>query len=452
MTSDPLARSLQAFAGLLRGRRARRRILDEIEDHMIEAARSERAAGVGAEEAEARAVARFGDPTAVADAFPSSRWRMLAAAGALAALVLLVNTVWTTNEAQMRTCPGGKCPSWIPRPPQHPVRVRAYTAAAGAAAILTVGFAISAALHRRRAMRAYRRVLAGSVGRSSTEGLGESSPAVRWAVRLASTALATAALAGLGLAAASTIDGPPAVGVHVPAFRPALLGHRPAQLIGDRRAWPLLRRILRMMPSDFLTVGVIPGRGLEITDPAWRNYPRGTDDPGVVVVDWESGMLATAYGAIAPSVSAPRVQSFNTGFVEGGVCCPPDRPADPHGLRARLVAKLRLFGLQPVRVSVSELGSPLVVIVAKTSDPQQAAERPPDVFGGHILGGLLVIEDMGGAVRMIYAERGVTPNIPEVWVDPRLLPAQPEPSLRPHPRRTPPTSPPAPAPGGGRPA
>ena len=70
--SEPtaIAEYLSVFARVLRvGPLQRRRILDEVEDHLREAARSEQAAGAPAIEAERRAIERFGSPARIAEAF-----------------------------------------------------------------------------------------------------------------------------------------------------------------------------------------------------------------------------------------------------------------------------------------------------------------------------------------------------------------------------------------------
>lgn len=424
MSSGEVDRTLRTLWGLSRAARHRRRIAEELADHLREATADECARGLSADAAERRAVERFGDPSVVARAFPVSRWRWPAAMLALAGTGALVWADVATHQASLRTCRGGRCPAWLPRAPQHPIRER--VEAVTAAAILAIGFAVSAVWRRHQASRAYQVALSGEA--QATPPITTTlllRDALRWPARVAAVSLVLAVISGAGLAMRWQTEGPPSTGVRVLPLRPALLGHHPGMLTGTRRARPLLRRILSRMPSDFTSVGVHPGEGLIIRQPGWANADSHTTGPNILLERFEITVLEESFAGLQGHDSGRHVGKFDAGSVSGDLRAPRviSPPSTPN-LGRRIASRLEGLGLHVKSLQISYPYGPLAIAVVQTSDPKAYIERPAGQLSDRIGWGALLIEDTTGAVRFVSTTEPGR-RYAETWFDPRLFPAQP---------------------------
>jgi hypothetical protein len=426
VSSGEVDRMLRTLWGLSRGARHRRRIAEELADHLREATADERARGLSGDAAERRAVERFGDPSVVARAFPVSRWRRPAAMLALTGTGALVWADVATHQASLRTCVGGRCPAWLPRAPQHPIRERVEAVTAAAAVILAIGFAVSAAWRRHQASRAYQAALSGDAQPASsittTQLLRD---AVRWPTRVAAVSLALAVVAGAGLAMRWQTEGPPSTGVRVLPLRPAVLKHHPGMLTGTRRARPLLRRILTRMPSDFISVGIHPGKGLVIRQPGWANADPHTTDPNILLERFEITVLEESFAGLQGHDSGRHVGKFDAGSISGdlrapGVISPPSTA----NLGRRIASRLDRLGLHVKSLHITYPYGPLAIAVVQTTDPKAYIARPAAPLSHRIRWGAFIIEDTTGAVRFVSTTEPGRRQA-ETWFDPRLFPAQP---------------------------
>jgi len=426
VSSGDVDRTLRTLWGLTRGARHRRRIAEELADHLREATADECARGLGAEAAERRAVERFGDPGPIARAFPSARWRWPAAALALAAMALLAWVDVRTHQAAIRTCLGGRCPSWVPRAPQHPIRERVEAVTAAAAALLAIGMVLSAVWRRREARRAYRAALVRESDQSqiiTTASLLRD--ALRWPARIAAVSLTLAVLAGATLAAHWQTEGTSAVALRVLPLRPALLGHHPGMLTGTRRARPLLRRILSRMPSDYTSVGVHPGEGLVIHQPGWANADSNTTGPNILLERFEITVLEESFAGLQGHDSGRHVGKFDAGSVSGDLRAPrvTPPPSTPN-LGRRIASRLDRLGLHVKNLHVTYPYGPLAIAVVRASDVKAYIQGLHGPMSSRIRWGVLIIEDTTGAVRFVSTTDLGRPYA-QTWVDPRLFPAQP---------------------------
>ena len=444
MKSGDVDRTLRTFRGLTRGARHRRRIQEELADHLHEACADEQARGLGLEAAERRSVERFGDPVAIAEAFPTSRWRWPVAAVLLAGVAALVWADVATHQASIRTCLGGRCPTWVPEAPQHPIRERVEAVTAAAAALLAIWMAISARWRRHRATRAYQAALANEAETPraiSTATLVRD--ALRWPARTLALVLTVVVVAGASFAVRWQTDGPPSIGVRVLALRQSALRYRSGTVTGSPRARPLLRQILSQIPGAFASVGVHPGRGLVIGMPAWADvYSDATTSPNLLLSRFESEDLAIAFDFRQADAGLHVVRfgfagadmNFGRTPISSGTSIP--------DLRGHITRKLHRLGLDIVSLHITHPYGPLAVAVARTSDPRHYLEAPPGPLNRHITWGALVIEDMSGVARIVYTTQvhGYTEG---EWSDPRLFSAQPAQGGGEIP---PPVAPPKPAP------
>jgi hypothetical protein len=426
VSSGEVDRMLRTLWGLSRGARHRRRIAEELADHLREATADERAGGLSRDAAERRAVERFGDPSVVARAFPVSRWRWLAAMLALAGTGALVWADVATHQASLRTCLGGRCPAWLPRAPQHPIRERVEAVTAAAAVILAVGLAVSAAWRRHQASRVYQAALSGDAQAApsitTTQLLRE---ALRWPAQAAAVSLALAVVAGAGLAMRWQTEGPPATGVRVLPLRPEVLGRHPGMLVGTRRARPLLRRILSRMPSDFTSVGVHPGKGLVIRQPGWANADPHTSDPNILIERFEITVLEESFAGLQGHDSGRHVGKFDAGSVSGDLRAPRVISPPPiANLGRRIASRLEGLGLHVKSLHISYPYGPLAIAVVQTSDPKAYIEGLHGPISYRIRWGALIIEDTSGAVHFVSTTEPGR-RYAETWFDPRLFPAQP---------------------------
>jgi hypothetical protein len=135
MTGGPSPELDRRFVRGLSWGRGRDRILEEVRDHLEEAALAEERAGLDPDAARRRAIERFGDAEAVAAAFPEPSWYWLPAALALAAAVALVLVAREVAGEVNVACDGLRhvfCSSAVPiasGAQAHPLRARLDTAA-----------------------------------------------------------------------------------------------------------------------------------------------------------------------------------------------------------------------------------------------------------------------------------------------------------------------------------
>ncbi|MGH3426704.1 MAG: permease prefix domain 1-containing protein [Mycobacteriales bacterium] len=438
MSGSQIEQALDAVWARTRGARDRRRIQEELADHLQEALAVERAHGLTPDEAEHRAVERLGDTKTIAAAFPVAQWRIGAAVAALATMTVLVWTEVTTHQASVRTCLGGRCPIWIPRAPQHPIHQRVELVTAAAAGALALIMAIGAVSRWRQAERGYDAAIERRTSEPSrlTTGalLAQSLPGM---IRLAAAALAVATLAGVGLAARWQTQAPP-LSPTVVALRPGALTRNTTTIDGVPRARPLLRRILAQLPGEFMSVGVHPGKGLVIRTPGTSAPSAHASDPNQFIRRAETDALLEAFKAQQSRYGLHIVHYYVTdtypGDADAGTLggdfgrrpIPPITPT-PH-LHAQIESRLHLVGLHVTRLTITHPNGPFVIAVARTHNPKRYIERSPGPLSRHIAWGLLVIHDQTGIARAVYITRPHA-RYAEVWYDPRLYPAQPEPVL-----------------------
>jgi hypothetical protein len=432
MSTGHIEHALDAVWARTRGARNRRRIHEELADHLHEAAIAERAHGTTPDDAERRAVERLGDTKTIAAAFPPSRWRVGAAVSAVAATGALAYAEVATHEASVRTCLGGRCPDWIPRAPQHPIQERVELLTAGAAAALALIMAIGAFLRWRSGTHAYeaaveRRTAAPSPLTTRTL-LAES---LHGPIRLAAVGLAVMTIAGAGLAARWQTETPSSP--QVVALRPAALTIHPTTIDGLPRARPLLRHILSQLPGEFTSVGVHPGRGLVIQTPGTSDPYAHASDPNQVVRGVEISALEEAFVAQQTRFGLHVIHFYLTDTypddAQGGrfgrtPVLPVPTPI-PH-LRERIASRLHRQRLRVTRLAITHPYGPFVVAVARTDNPRRYIERSPGLLSRHITWGLLVIRDQNGITRAIYVTQGHARHVDVGWYDPRLFPAQPD--------------------------
>jgi hypothetical protein len=419
-------RLLRSLDRLTRGARNRRRIREELADHLHETAAAERARGLDEGEAEARAVERFGDPVEIAGAFPRSRWPVPAAFLSLAAALAVGIVHLHSQEAATRSCPGTSCPVWMPRPPQHPVEQRIESLTVGMAAALAAALLLAAAARAVQTRRAYRRALEGRRDPRPLTTSALVAQTFRGPIRVALACLATGVLAGAGLAARFATEGPPAPPVPVLPLRPAVLGHHPGEISGVPRARPVLRRILRQMPSDLVSVRVRLGRGLLIRAPGWFEEEGAVSDPSAALEVFEIEMLAGSFAGNEARAGL-HVRNWSEPAVMSGRLyadpVPRVEPSDAY-LRRQITARLTRRGLHLRSLRITHPYGPLAIAVARSADVRRYLEHGIGALSPQIAWGALVVEDADGKVQaVVTTEYGA--RFPDLWYDGHLFPTGP---------------------------
>jgi hypothetical protein len=415
---------LRRFRRGLVGARAQDRIVEEVLDHLHEAAAAEEATGADPDAARRRAVERFGDATATASAYPEARrYWVPAVTGLAAAAVLLVVGISMVGQVT-RPCGGARnvyCAVELPfaTPRQaHPLRAQLDLAAAVSAALLGLGFAASANGRRRERHRAFQVAVHHTAGETTgrTAAPARWQPhrllrAGRWVGALTLVAVIVVAVGATVRAEVVTFQSPRELAYTLQHLT-ALPTSTP-RIVGRPTARPLLRWIAHRMPTDFTSIGVAATpvvAGRPRGDYLFATNPTPTQAGGTAELQLELQVLALAYAHYRhhlrwreppPIVGA----TFNGGilFVAPSVAWSHYyRPLQVSQLRGEIVRSARQQRLQLVSLSLPQPDGVMPIVIARTPDPVRYA-----VLGERLLprewyiGAIVILEDTSGNVQAV---------------------------------------------------
>jgi hypothetical protein len=416
---------LRRFRRGLAGARDQDRIVEEVLDHLHEAAAAEEATGADPDAARSRAIERFGNATATASAYPEAHRYWIPALSALAvAAALLVVGISVVGQVS-RPCAGAtnvycdvELPFATPRQ-AHPLRATLDLAAAISAALLGLGFAASAYGRRRERHHAFQETIGYAIGEPAGGRAGARAsqhPRRRW--RAGRWVGALALLAVIVAAIGATVRGE-VVSFQSPREQAYPLQHLTAlptstpRIVGRPTAQPLLRWIVRQMPTDFTSVGVglaptaywrLHGDYLVATSAAPTKAGRAAE------LSLELEALALAYDQYRHHPrwrkAPPIAGAINNPDI---VVVPPYaawrhyyRPLHVSQLRGIIVRRARQQGLQLVSLSLPQPDGVMPIVIARTPDPVRYA-----VLGERVLpreqyvGAIVIVEDLSGRVQAV---------------------------------------------------
>jgi hypothetical protein len=386
---------LRRFRRGLGGARDQDRIVEEVLDHLHEAAAAEAATGTDPDAARRRAVERFGDASATASAYPEAhRYWAPALTALLVAAALLVVGISVVGQVT-RPCAGARnvyCAVDLPfaTPHQaHPLRAELDLAAAVSAALLGLGFAASAHRRRRERHRAFQAVVHHALGETTARSAAPESwqphrlwRAGRWVGALALVGVIVAAIGATVRGQVVSFQSPRERAY--PLQRLTALPTSTPRIVGRPTARPLLRWIVRRMPTAFTSVGV----GVAPTA-YWRRQgdfliatsATPTMAGGAAEVQLELRALALAYAQYRHDPrwhEAPPIAGaiFNRDIVVASLSAawrPYYRPLHISRLRRMITRTAREQRLQLVSLSLPQPDGVMPVVIARTPDPVRYA-------------------------------------------------------------------------------